>query len=72
MKTLTQRMEEINERIAMPILNDSQLNRVWNNMTTEMNDEELLDAIYSCMDSQTKNEVFWKIDQKYHMHVFPR
>lgn len=72
MKSLTQHIEEINERIASPILNDSQLNRVWNNMTNEMNAEELLDAIYSCMDSRTKNEVFWKIDQKYHMHAFPK
>ena len=72
MKTLKQHIKEINERIASPILNDSQLNRVWNNMTSEMNPEELLDAIYSCMDSRIKNEVFWKIDQKYHMHVFPK
>ena len=51
MKTSKQHIEEINERIASPILNDSQLNRVWNNMTSEMDTEELLDAIYSCMDS---------------------
>ncbi len=72
MKTLTQHIEEINERIASPILNDSQLNKVWNTMNSEMNAEELLDALYSCMDTRTKNDILWKVDQKYHMHSFKR